>query len=453
MLRNRMTPMARPRRRPLRRAVRAVAAFVLGLGLVWGLAPAAGADPQIDEWWLTRLGVSAAWELSRGEGVVVAVVDSGVVDSVPQLRGQVLPGYDAYDGSTDGRTDPSPSRLAPGFTSSHGTEMAMLIAGRADSNVAGIAPEARILPVRVGVPGDVPAAATADGIRWAVDHGASIVNLSLHVGSFCDSTEADAVAYAYRKGVIVVAAAGNTPGPVNSPADCPGAVAVTATDTDFAPWPENATGPEVAFTAPGVDLLLPTLEGDTTANSNGTSAAAAVVSGVFALLRARFPDAPARDLVTRALYNASNGVEGVGITRMSDRQGYGAPLPGPAMQYALTGSEQNPIYDAFDRELAASASTAPGSPSPGQSGPVPGAGGGGAADGSGSGGSSTGLLVGVGLGVGVIAVLLAVVAVRSSRRSRGAEPVAAGPWQADSSQSDSPQAGPWPEQQPGSDPG
>jgi hypothetical protein len=206
---------------------------------------------------------------------------------------------------------------------------------------------------------------------------------------------------------------------------------VSASDSDFQPWADSATGPQVAFTAQGVELQMPTLEGDTLVNADGTSDATALVSGVFALLRARFPNESARDLVTRAIAAAHNGLGHPG--RIDDRQGYGTPLPKQAMQLALTGSMANPIYDQFDQQLGA----ASGSPSASASQP------GSSQSPGGSTGASTGsdavnngdsskrfplLLVGaIGAGVLVlvVAVIVAIVAI-SSRRARRRAPIAAG---------------------------
>ena len=181
-------------------AHRLFASTVAGLcGALVLLAPApAYADSVRDQQWsLDLLGAEAAWEHSRGDGVTVAVLDSGADADHPDLDGQVLAGRDVVS-ETDDASD----------VHGHGTAVAAIIAGHDDdSGVVGLAPEASILPVRVG--GErMSETDVAEGIRWAVDHGADVINMSL--GSpYGQESVADAVAYAIAKDVVVVAAAGN----------------------------------------------------------------------------------------------------------------------------------------------------------------------------------------------------------------------------------------------------
>ena len=171
-------------------------------------AAAADEPPNVDRWTLDLLGVDAAWERTSGAGVTVAVVDTGVALDHPDLvdrfvrraDGEVL-GIDLVDGDDD-----------PTDTHGHGTLVAGVIAGAgADGRGTGVAPEVRLLPVRVldgaaaGTVGDVGAA-----IRWAVDHGADVVNLSFETvdgpGGRAGAAPADALAYAAANGVPVVVA-------------------------------------------------------------------------------------------------------------------------------------------------------------------------------------------------------------------------------------------------------
>src|SRR5262249_684748 len=167
-----------------------------------GARPAYADSVRDDEYQLRALDVPTAWKYSTGAGVTVAVLDSGVDATHHDLVGQVLPGADFVDDSTDGRQD----------LVRHGTTGAGLIAGRNydSSGVAGIAPEAKILPVRVLDRENKydDATVVAAGLRWAVDHGAKVVNISLGGGARSDAL-ADALTYASVHDVVVVACTGN----------------------------------------------------------------------------------------------------------------------------------------------------------------------------------------------------------------------------------------------------
>src|SRR5690348_3070177 len=243
----------------------AVVAVASGIAaLLLGLSPSAAFADSVrrDQWQLKELDARSAWALSTGDGVTVAVLDSGVDADHPDLVGQVLPGADFVDGRTDGREDPV----------GHGTTVAALIAGRADdgAGVVGVAPAAKILPVRVLDAQNKydDATAVARGLRWAVDHGATVANLSL--GGTGRSPElAGAIAYASAHDVVVVACTGNAgAGAARTdiwyPAREPGVVAVAglaATHHAGARtpieelWTGSLTGPGTVLTAPAAELL------------------------------------------------------------------------------------------------------------------------------------------------------------------------------------------------------
>ena len=165
---------------------RAVVAAVLIALVCPGVARAQTIEEQ--QWHLAALNVPAAHATTRGDGVVVAVVDSGVDDTRPDLAGALLPGTGFGSASgTDGTED----------NDGHGTAMATLIAGRAvDGGALGVAPGAMILPVSVGADGDkFTTASVAEGVTWAVDHGAHVINLSLG-GNEDSRLLRDAMAYA-----------------------------------------------------------------------------------------------------------------------------------------------------------------------------------------------------------------------------------------------------------------
>ena len=237
-------------------------------------------DPgRARQWGLDAVGVGAAWALTRGAGVVVAVVDTGVAPA-PDLAGRLLPGWNIVAGSAASADD-----------NGHGTHVAGTIAESEGNGLAeaGVAPEASILPVKVldagGSGSDVDVAA---GIVWAADHGAQVVNLSLG-GSESSTVLADAVAYARHAGVLVVAAAGNDGGDVGVPARLAGVIAVGAVDAALVRAPFSAGGRALDLVAPGVGIVQQTLDGSggyADESFSGTSMAAPHVAGVAALVLA-----------------------------------------------------------------------------------------------------------------------------------------------------------------------
>jgi subtilase family protein len=320
------------------------------------------------EYWFADLDVKKSWTITQGAGVTVGVVDSGVVDKLGDLRGQVLPGVDLSGHTGDGRADPGEDCGGYGGCYSHGTQMALLIAGSgAGKGFQGIAPKAKILPVKVSTSTAVESTEQVDaqGIRWAVDHGAQVVNVSIGGGVSCNPDEGAAVKYAYQHNVIVVASAGNEATSVSTPANCPGALAVGGTDVNFNPWSRTNFGPEVAFTGAAADTVQESLNGTELRHGSGTSDATAIVSGSLALIRAHFPDMSARDIVTRAIHTVHNGTGKFGV-RIDDKRGYGQILPYFAMTYPVPANASNPIYDAWAKKLG------PATPEPSDSGSPPG---------------------------------------------------------------------------------
>jgi len=231
------------------------------------------------QWGLDAVGAGAAWALTRGAGVVVAVVDTGVAPA-PDLAGRLLPGWNIVAGSAASADD-----------NGHGTHVAGTIAESEGNGLAeaGVAPEASILPVKVldagGSGSDVDVAA---GIVWAADHGAQVLNLSLG-GPESSTVLADAVAYARHAGVLIVAAAGNDGGDVGVPARLAGVIAVGAVDAALVRAPFSAGGRALDLVAPGVGIVQQTLDGNggyADEPFSGTSMAAPHVAGVAALVLA-----------------------------------------------------------------------------------------------------------------------------------------------------------------------
>jgi Subtilase family/Bacterial Ig domain len=256
-------------------------------------------DPYFSsQWGLPKIAAPLSWELSSGSPAApVALLDTGVDASHPDLAGQLLPGYDFVNGDAD-----------PSDDNGHGTRMAGIIAALRDNGegISGVAPGTRILPVKVlGSDGTGLYSAVASGITYAVDHGARIVNLSL-VGSAPSDLLQSAIDYATAHGVVTVAASGNSgSSDPTYPAASNGVVAVGATNwQDERPAFSNY-GDWVALSAPGEDVVTTSL-GGTYASSTGTSPAAAFTSGAFALLLAADPGLTRQEAINRMLAGAAD---------------------------------------------------------------------------------------------------------------------------------------------------
>jgi type VII secretion-associated serine protease mycosin len=292
------------------RVVAAAAAVLLA-------APPAAADAVRDRQWpvLTSLNVQRAWNITKGGGVIVAVLDSGVDPFQQDLAGTVTEGPDLTVGA-------NPPGVAPKRL--HGTNMASIIAGHGHGpgggdGVMGVAPEAKILSLRIILENEEPGFrffnsdaryddVISQGIRYAVDHGARVINLSLGKPQ-PTRKERQAIAYAVARGVVVVAAAGNEGAslqarknghaPFSFPASFPGVISVAAADSDHRHAGFSNRNSAVVVSAPGVRIIGAGPD-STYWVGDGTSPATAFVSGIAALVRAKYPTlAPA--LVTQAI--------------------------------------------------------------------------------------------------------------------------------------------------------
>lgn len=245
-------------------------------------------DPGIDVTWpyLDLVRLPRAWDETIGQGVVVAVLDTGVYAAHEDLTGRVLRGRDLVNGDDDAADDDG-----------HGTVVAGVLAATGNNGVGnvGAAPGATILPVKVlDADGNGSDSVVAAGIAYAVIAGADVVNLSLS-GTDQSPVLLRAIESAVAAGVVVVAAAGNDPsGATQYPAayapEVPGLLSVSATDddgalADFSSWADSVT-----LSAPGVDLVGPGISGSASyVAASGTSVAAPLVSGAAALVRAQQP--------------------------------------------------------------------------------------------------------------------------------------------------------------------
>ena len=274
---------------------------------------AAQYEPLRDlQWNLDRIRIDGSREHApRADGQVLAVLDTGVDATHPDLEGVVLPGWDAL-GQTDGRTD----------AHGHGTHVAGIAAALADNGreIAGVAPGLAILPVRVLDDAGLGAASdVAAGIHWAVANGATIVNLSLGSREPSDVL-ADAVRSAVAQGVVVVAAAGNLSDdrPV-WPAAMREVIGVTATDDADGLPPFASHGTWVDLAAPGTGILSLHPTPSLRTMMSGTSMAAPLVAGVAALLRAREPELTPAMVRSRLVYTS----EDIGAAGRDGQFGYG----------------------------------------------------------------------------------------------------------------------------------
>lgn len=293
---------------------------------------------RAQQWGLDAMRTDQAWRTTQGRGITVAVLDTGVDDSHPDLAGSVLPGKD-FIGFGAQRGDRAWAR--------HGTAMAGIIAahghgpGREDG-VMGIAPEAKILPVRVILEGTDKAreearnsrgTALAQGIRWAADHGADVINLSLGDDSESAHPEAGedaAVQYALAKGAVVVASAGNggeKGDHISYPAAYPGVIAVTAVDRFGTHAAFSTRRWYATVSAPGVDIVI--ADPDRKYYQGwGTSAASAFVSGAVALVRAAHPGLTPAQIKKLLADTADDGPKG----GRDDARGYGTVDPVAAIK-------------------------------------------------------------------------------------------------------------------------
>jgi hypothetical protein len=361
---------------PLRFPRRVMAAAAISLVAAWfalaGL-PARADQARQGEWWLKALQITQAQQTTKGSGVTVALLDTGVDPAQSDLAGSVIPGPDETH---------SGEKLGGEFFGVHGTAMASLIVGHGhgsgqSAGILGVAPAARLLSVRVGLDTGDPLltessvtatlpAAIATGIRYAVNSGAQVIDLPLDPGqspsSLVASTtplpvlgpgqlpsplilaqqaaaggspgEKAAVAYALSHGVVLVAPAGdnNVQGDNrNFPADYPGVISVGAFDSNVVKAPFSSRQSYVTLTASGSGMTAAIPAGGYTQVST-TAAASAVVTGIVALIKSVYPGlTPAQ--VTKAL-ETSTAIRPTG--GLADGSGHGTADAAKALAAAAS---------------------------------------------------------------------------------------------------------------------
>ncbi|MGW1766142.1 type VII secretion-associated serine protease mycosin [Streptomyces sp. NPDC002073] len=383
----------------MRRASAALAGLLLAGAAA---APAHAESIRSMQWHLDSMQAEEIWKISTGQGVTVAVIDSGVA-RVPELEGQVVPGKDLANAEGDERVD----------YDSHGTAVASVIAangkGPGGDGAFGLAPGAKILPIRVSQGGGGEAANESfdKAIRFAADSDAEIINISM---VSADSARfAEAVKYALSRGKLIFAGAGNDGDSGNRvlyPAATPGVVAVAAVDRSANATKESQHGPQVDLAAPGADIVTACSSDTGLCKTHGTSDATALASASAALIWAEHPDWTNNQVLRVMLNTAGKPRDGVG---RNDYVGHGVVRP----RIALTRpgdpgpADEFPLPELAAAQPGGTPSPAGGSAAPAAPGPVTEA----PAD------DRTGLYLALGAGAAVLLGAAVAVAVVRSRRN------------------------------------
>ncbi|WP_051468230.1 S8 family serine peptidase [Actinomadura oligospora] len=386
----------------MRRLTRSAAAATAAVGLAVIPTASAGAtpNPSAQEWWFKGWSIQQqVWPLTKGQGVTVAVLDSGVNGNLPDMKPATLQGTDVVSGGNGWKDHDEQG---------HGTAIASVIASRGTSTgFVGIAPEAKILPVRTQADGPY----LSKAIRFAVDHGAKVVNMSVgNQGATmfpnqCPPEVFSAIRYAIDKDVVLVGSAGNTGDEDNAveyPGSCPGVVAVGALGRDGHAWKKSQRQPYVAVGAPGVDVGGLSQTGHVWTTGEGTSQASALTAGAVALIRAKFPQMKAREVV-QLLTNTTKDFGS------PDQLGRGVISIPRALRTKVPASAPNPVFARYDKAVA-QAPKGSGGGSGSSSAPAE----------EKKGSSSTMLYVGIGVVVIVVLVVGGVVLMRRGKGKGGA---------------------------------
>ena len=358
---------------------RRTASALMALALAGGASTAAltlAAPAHADSWrdkeyWLAESGITKAWDVSKGAGVKVAVIDSGVDGRHPDLGGVLAGGADISGaGKANGQE-------SIGAKPEHGTLVATMLAGRGHQapeatakpsasatgpdagpaagpdGVVGVAPEAQLLSVSTWLGSANPGGKSdqdqiPEAVRWAVDNGARVINISL--GStwpeWPQSWDA-AFLYAEQKDVVIVAAAGNRVGgnvQVGAPATIPGVLTVAGLDrTGAASIDSSSQGISIGVAAPAEDLVGG-LPGGGYADWAGTSGATPIVSGVAALIRSKWPEMSASQVINRIVTTAKDA----GAPGKDPLYGFGVLNAEAALKADVPETKVNPLGSISD---------------------------------------------------------------------------------------------------------
>ncbi|HEX5165533.1 MAG TPA: S8 family serine peptidase [Thermomicrobiales bacterium] len=265
-------------------------------------------------WWLDLINAPDGWNINTGsDDTIVAVIDSGVSPTHPDLSGRLVPGYNVVDGTTD------TSDIA-----GHGTHVAGIIAAQQNGiGTVGVAMGVHIMPIRVvDGAGDIDVSNEIEAIYWAVDNGADVINLSLGAEEYVQA-EREAIQYAYNRGVVVVAAAGNYFNKVSYPGNYDEVIAAGSLKADGYPAPFTSRITRVDVSAPGERIYSPGWDdffGDywddvfyaDNSPVSGTSFSSAIVAGVVALLKSIDPTA-GTEQVRSLLKSTATDTGGIGV--------------------------------------------------------------------------------------------------------------------------------------------
>lgn len=336
----------------MRRLLAAAAAVVLTVTLTGAASvpvPEDSTDPvRAAQYWLDQYGVREAWQTTRGAGQKIAVIDTGIARGPVEFTGAVAGGIDVSGvGASDGRSP------VGAVDSNHGSWVASLAAARGTGNgrgMIGVAPEAELLSISVGFGATTSKPFTeqiAEAMRWAVDQGATVINLSLTTNTLdWDPSWDDAFLYAFENDVVVVVAAGNRgsgTARVGAPATIPGVLAVGGVSPSGIVSNDASTqGITIGLSAPSERLLGVSADG-TLVQWNGTSGAAPIVAGIAALVRAAHPDMDADNVLNRLIRTATPAA---GAQPGQDPQyGYGLVNASAAVSATVPSVSANPLGD------------------------------------------------------------------------------------------------------------
>jgi len=359
----------------MRRVVAVAASLVLAVVLTGATTGPVPEDPtdsvRAGEYWLDQYGIRDAWKTTRGAGQKIAIIDTGIGRGPVEFNGAVVGGTDVSGaGSSDGRTP------VGAVDSNHGSWVASLAASRGTGNgrgMIGVAPEADLLSISIGFGASASVPFTeqiAKAMRWAVDHGATVINLSLTTNTLdWDPSWDEAFLYAFDHDVVVVVAAGNRGSGtdrVGAPATIPGVLAVGGVDpSGRASSGASTQGITIGISAPSERLLGVSADG-TLVRWEGTSGAAPIVAGIAALVRAAHPDMDADNVLNRLISTAkpAPGTSG----RLDLLYGYGLVDASRAVTADVPTVSENPlgsledwirVYRRADSEPGPTPSSAP----------------------------------------------------------------------------------------------
>lgn len=355
----------------MRRVGLVLGAALLACGLTTTPAMAAPGPPDHPEWWFDTWNVPGLWAGgARGQGITIGEIDTGVNASLPELSSNVAQGTDFGSFGGNGQVDRDTDDFG------HGTAMAsLMVAHDGEDNILGIAPDARVLPIAVPITGTTDDAGDDAGdlllkaIRWAADHGAKIISMSLgaprgpnDTGRSCPAEEQTAIDYALSKGDIVVASGGNSGdngSPVEEPSVCLGVVSVGAVDQSNKVPDWSSKHPYLTVSAPGVGVPTISRVPGEAFFGDGTSQAAALTSGGLAVIWSKYPQLTNRQVVARLLATVD-----FRQTKRDPGSGFGVINIGSAVNASVPTDAPNPVFDAVAPFLAQDKAVAAAAPDP-----------------------------------------------------------------------------------------